>query len=166
MNYEAPKHAVLSSPSILSLSLLRSKYSPRHRYQTSPIYVLHLKWETRFYIYSLKIQNYSVARSNPVFLKLSAVADHSQAVGAHADHQPIFRKIPHTHKCMQVNRRTIIPVVKVTRHFSTDTYGRIFHLLSVWYNFCAREPPVVRGRLFEKHCSNPYKINACEHNVL
>jgi hypothetical protein len=34
----------------------------------------------------------------------------SKAVGAQSDH----RKIPHAQKCMQVNRRNIIPMAKVT----------------------------------------------------
>jgi hypothetical protein len=35
----------------------------------------------------------------------------SRAVGAHADQ---LRKIPHTQKCTQVNKRNLIPVVKIT----------------------------------------------------
>jgi cadmium resistance protein CadD (predicted permease) len=37
----------------------------------------------------------------PVFLTLSAIADH-------------LRKIPHSQKCMEVYRKNIIPVVQIT----------------------------------------------------
>jgi hypothetical protein len=42
----------------------------------------------------------------PVFLKVSAIADHfiRHTVGAHTDH---IRKIPHTQKRMQTNRKTL-----------------------------------------------------------
>jgi hypothetical protein len=35
----------------------------------------------------------------------------SKVAGAHGDH---LRKIPYTQKCMQVNRRNVIPVFRVT----------------------------------------------------
>jgi hypothetical protein len=39
--------------------------------------------------------------------------------------------------------------------FSTDMCGCIFHLFSVWYNFCSavlKLPVVWRGQQFEKYC--------------
>jgi hypothetical protein len=45
------------------------------------------------------------------FLNLLAIPDHLQAVGAHAAQ---IRKIPQTQKCMQVNRRNVIPAAEVT----------------------------------------------------
>jgi hypothetical protein len=47
----------------------------------------------------------------PVFLKLSAIVDHFIGGRPHADH---LRNIPHTHKCVQVNRSNIKSVVLVT----------------------------------------------------
>jgi hypothetical protein len=46
-----------------------------------------------------------------VFFQILAFVTTLWEVGVHADH---LRVIPHTGKCMQMNRGNIIPVVKVT----------------------------------------------------
>jgi hypothetical protein len=43
----------------------------------------------------------------------------------------VFRKIPHTQKCTQVNRRNIIPVIKVTKIALAQTCMGVFFIRSV-----------------------------------
>jgi hypothetical protein len=70
-----------------------------------------------------------------VFLKLSAIADHFIG-GRRALGPPIFRKIPHAQKCMQVKRRKIIPIVKVTKAVLAQTCMGVLSIRA-WYNFCS-----------------------------
>jgi hypothetical protein len=70
----------------------------------------------------------------PVFFKLSAVAGHFigswRTCGPH-----IFHKLPHTQRCMQVNRRNIIPVVKVAKAVLVQTCMSVFFFHSVSVQF-------------------------------
>jgi hypothetical protein len=65
-------------------------------------------WITILYIRWHLIPNYSIRQCFSNFQQSQTT---SWTVSIHADH---LRKIPHTQKCMQVNRRNIKPVVQVT----------------------------------------------------